>query len=146
MVDRTITSADASFVISSSDFALAATILEGYGADAAFAAENQDTAELVLGVDGRMSAGWVPRMYPQVITLQADSPSLFIMEGIVAAQDAGRTVFRLNGVINLPGNKFSYTMTRGVLSSGSPMPTAQRVLKERTFTITWESILPVPIG
>lgn len=146
MVDRTITSADASFVVSSSDFALAATILEGYGADAAFTADNQDTAELVLGVDGKMSAGWVPRMYPQVITLQADSPSLIVFEGIVAAQDAGRTVFRLNGVINLPGNKFSYTMNRGVLSSTSPMANAQRVLQARTFTITWESIVPVPIG
>lgn len=61
MADRSITSADSVFSISSADFALAATILEGYAADAAFAMENADTAETMLGVDGKLSAGWVPR-------------------------------------------------------------------------------------
>lgn len=146
MADRSITSADSTFVISSADFALAATILEGYAADAAFAMDNSDTAETSLGVDGKLSAGWVPRTYNQTITLQADSPSRAVFDALVAAQDATRNVFRLNGVINLPGNQYSYNLTRGVLKNYKAMPDAQRTLQPLTFVIEWERVLPVPIG
>lgn len=146
MVDRTITSADATFVISSSDFALAAVILEGYAADAAFAMDNVATAETSLGVDGKLSAGWVPRSYPQTITLQPDSPSRPIFNAIVGAQDAARTVFRLNGVITLPGNQYSHAMNRGVLKNITPMANAQRILQPMTFQIEWESVTTIPLA
>lgn len=146
MVDRTITSADASFVISSADFALAATVLEGYAADAAFATDNADTAETSLGVDGKLSAGWVPRSYNQTITLQPDSPSRPIFDAIVGAQDVARTVYRLNGVIQLPGNQYSFNLSRGVLKNYKAIPDANRVLQPLTFVIEWERVVPVPIG
>lgn len=146
MADRSITSADSTFVISSADFALAATALEGYAADASFAMDTADTAETSLGVDGKLSAGWVPRTYNQTITLQADSPSQAVFDAIVGAQDVSRNVFRLNGVITLPGNQRSYTLTRGVLKNYKPMPDGQRTLQPITFTIEWERVLPVPIA
>lgn len=146
MAERSITSADALFVLSSADFALAATSLEGYAADAAFTMDNSDTAETQLGVDGKLSAGWIPRSYNQTITLQSDSPSNALFEGLVAAQDATRNVFRVNGVITLAGNQRSYTLVRGVLKSYNAMPGAQRVLQPRTYVIEWERVLPVPIG
>lgn len=146
MVDRTITSADASFVISSADFALAATILEGYAADAAFATDNADTAETSLGVDGKLSAGWVPRSYNQTITLQPDSPSRFIFDALVGAQDVARAIYRLNGVITLPGNQYSFTLSRGVLKNYTPIPAANRVLQPITFSIEWERVVALPIG
>lgn len=146
MADRSITSADSVFSISSADFALAATILEGYAADASFAMENADTAETMLGVDGKLSAGWVPRSYNQTITLQADSKSRAVFDALVMAQDVSRQIFRLNGVITLPGNQYSYTLSRGVLKNYTAMPTAQRVLQPMTFVIEWERVLAVPIG
>lgn len=146
MAERSITSADSTFVISSADFALAATLLEGYAADAAFALDNSDTAETSLGVDGKLSAGWVPRSYNQTITLQPDSISRQVFDALVAAQDATRNVFRLNAVITLPGNQYSYSLTRGVLKNYTAMPTAQRVLQPMTFVIEWERVLPVPIA
>lgn len=146
MAERTITSADSTFVISSSDFALAAAALEGYAADAAFAMDSVDTAETALGVDGKLSAGWIPRSYNQTVTLQADSPSRVIFDVIQTAQDAGRTIFRLNGVINMPGNKYSYVLSRGVLKNYSAMPSAQKVLQPMTFTVEWESVQAIPAG
>lgn len=146
MAERTITSADSTFVISSADFALAATILEGYSADAAFAMDNADTAETSLGVDGKLSAGWIPRSYNQTITLQADSPSRALIDLLVAGQDTARNVFRLNGVITLPGNKYTYSLSRGVLKNYTAVPTAQKILQPMTFVIEWEKVIAVPIG
>ena len=146
MADRTITSADSTFVISSSDFALAAAALEGYAADAAFAMDNVDTAETALGVDGKLSAGWIPRSYNQTITLQADSPSRVIFDGILALQDKDRTIVRINGVINTPGNQYSYILSRGLVKNYSAMPNAQRVLQPMTYVIEWETVQAVPVG
>lgn len=146
MADRTITSADSTFVISSADFALAATILQGYAADAAFSMDNVDTAETSLGVDGILSAGWIPRSYNQTVSLQADSASRDVFDAIVAAQDAGRTIYRLNGVITLPGNQRSFSMSRGVLKSVSAMPNAQKTLQPTTYVIEWERVIPVPLA
>ncbi|HJW05309.1 MAG TPA: hypothetical protein VJ527_02340, partial [Rhodanobacter sp.] len=105
-----------------------------------------DTAEVVLGVDGKMSAGWVPRMYTQTISLQADSPSIPVFDAIATAQDAAKTVFRLNGVITLPGVGMSYTMSRGVLTRYKPMSDAKRTLAPVEFQITWESVRPAKIS
>lgn len=146
MAERTITSADSTFVISSADFALAATILQGYAADAAFAMDNATSAETSLGVDGKLSAGWVPRSYNQTITLQPDSPSRPIFDSIVAGQDAGRTIYRLNAVITLPGNQYSHSLSRGVLKSYSAMANAQKILQPMTYVIEWEKVIPVPLA
>jgi hypothetical protein len=145
MADRTITSADSSFFLGSSDYGLGIQ-LEGYAADAAFAMDNADTAETSLGVDGKLSAGWVPRSYMQTITLQADSPSASVLDLLIAAQDVARTVFRLTGTITMPGNKSTYSLLRGVIKNYTAMPGAQRVLQPRTYVIEWERILSIPIG
>lgn len=146
MAERLITSADSVFILASSDFALANFQVEGYAADAAWAFDNVDTAETVLGVDGKLSAGWVPRAHPMTITLQPDSPSLPIFAGIVGAQDAARTVFRLQGVLTLPGNQFSHSLNRGVLTSVTPIATGQRILQPMTFQIMWESKTSIPLA
>lgn len=146
MAERTITSADSTFVISSADLALVSTTIEGYAADASFATESAQTAETVLGVDAVMSAGWVPRMYVQTITLQADSPSRDIFDALVLAQDASRTIYRLNAVITLPGNQRAYSFSRGVVTNYRVMPDGQRTLQPTPFQITWESVTPVPLA
>ena len=99
-----------------------------------------------MGVDGTLSAGWVPRPYVKTVTLQADSSSRDVMDAIVAAQDANRTIYRLNGVITLPGNQRSYSLARGVLSQHQPMPDGQRILQPTTYQITWERVIPVPLA
>ena len=146
MAERTITSADSTYILSSADFALAATALEGYAADASFAMESVQTAETVMGVDGRLSAGWTPRPYPQTITLQPDSPSRQIFDLIAAGQDAGRTVYRLNGVITLPGNQYSHALSRGVLVGYTAIPAGQKVLQPMAFQIVWEGVKTIPLG
>jgi hypothetical protein len=146
MASKTITSADSSFVLSSSDFALIATSITGYAADAAFAFDEVVTAEMIQGVDGISSAGWLPRLYPQTIHLQADSDSRSVFDLIVATQDAAKTVYRLGGVITIPGLGMSYVLGRGVLTGYPPMAAVNKTLAPAEYKITWESVLPLPIS
>jgi hypothetical protein len=146
MAGRTITSADSTFVLSSADIALAATILEGYAADASFATDSAQSAETVMGVDGILSAGWTPRPIPMTITLQPDSPSRPLFDALIAAQDAAKDVFRINGVLTLPGNQYSHSLSRGVVVGYTPIPAGQKVLQPMTFQIIWERALTIPLG
>lgn len=143
--NRTITSADATLVLSSADLALAATKVEGFAADAAWAMGDTDVAQTIRGVDGRLSAGFVYGDYSMVITLMPDSDSDFIFDAAMTGAVAGQAVYRVNGVLTLPSNGRSYNLTRGVITTGRIMPDGQRVLQPRTWTIMWERVQPTPI-
>lgn len=140
MADTTITSANSVFLISSPSLFPAPVQLVGYASDKAFAMDALDIAEVNMGVDGRMTAGFVPNPSKQTVTLQADSPSISIFETIIRTMKQAREVFYLNASIAIPSTGESYTLTRGILTSISQMPNAQKILQEREFSITWQTV------
>lgn len=119
--------------------------LQGYAADAAFDTEAADAAEIVMGVDGIMSAGYVPFVTRQTINIMPDSPSSYIFEDWMTAQKAAREVYYANASITLTSIGRSYVMRNGVITSFIAIPGTRKVLQARAFVITWESIDPVPV-
>lgn len=143
--NNTITSANAVFLITESNTFPAGVQLQGFAADAAFATETAETAETKLGVDGILSAGWVPRAYKQNVSLQADSDSILVFDAIAGAQDIAQDVFWLTGVITFPAVGKSYTLTRGVLTNYKVMPDAKKLLEPQEFSIIWNKVQPAII-
>lgn len=144
-MSRTITSADAVLILSSSDFALAAFQVQGFQADAAWAFEDADIAQHVRGVDGKLSGGFIYGDLPMTISLQADSSSIDVFEALVLASKASKTVYRVNGVLTLNSVGKSFTMSRGILTRYTSGPTGQKVLQGSAYTIQWEDVLPTPL-
>lgn len=132
-------------MLSSADLSILSVQIEGYATDDSFAVDAADTAENVLGVDGKMSSGWIPRMYKMTVSLQADSSSRKIFDIIAQAQDVAKDVYKLNGVITLPSIGKMYTLTNGVLTNYKPIPDAKKTLGPTSYVITWESIQPMTI-
>jgi hypothetical protein len=116
--------------------------IEGYATDDAFAVDANEPTEAMMGVDGKMSAGWVPTMRLQTISLQADSPSLFMFDTWATAQEVAREVFFCDGTLILPSIGKKYALTRGVLSSMKTFPDAKKTLQPVQYRITWQSIAP----
>lgn len=116
--------------------------IEGYASDDAFAVDAHEPAEAVMGVDGRMSAGWLPTMRVQTVSIQADSPSLFLFDTWATAQDVAREVFYADGTLILPAIGKKYALTRGVLTSMKTHPDAKKTLQPMQYRITWQSISP----
>lgn len=144
----TITSANSSLVLTArlaGLFPAGPFAVQGYASDDAFAADAVDTAEARMGVDGKMSAGYLPHMTPQTITLQADSPSIRLFETLVGAQDAVKEVIFLDGILTLPSVGTTYALVKGVLTRLTPIPPAKKVLEPVTYTVTWEAVQPAPI-
>lgn len=138
----TLTSANSVLYLAVAGVFPVAQKIEGYATDDAFAFEAVQPAQAVMGVDGRMSAGYTPFMSIQTISIQADSPSLIVFEAYLAAMKTAREVFYCNGTLGIPSTNRKYAMSRGVLTQISPAPTARTILQPRTFQITWQDVSP----
>ncbi len=140
MDNSTITSANSVFTLVVAGLFPAPVQLRGYASDKAFTTEAVDLAEVQMGVDGRMTAGFVPNPVKQTVTLQADSPSKDIFTAMIQAMKTAREVFYISGSIALPSTGESFTLTRGILTNAKQIPDAQKVLQPVDYVITWESV------
>lgn len=144
MATKTLTAANSVFMLSITGLYVTPQRLQGYSADAAFDTDAIEPAEVMMGVDGKMSAGYVPVVTPQTITLQADSASNTLFDTWAAAQKAAREILYANATIALPSLGRKYTMTKGVLTSYPAIAGVRKVLQPRAFRITWEDVSPAP--
>jgi hypothetical protein len=141
----TLTTANSVYMLVIPDLFPIPQQLQGYAADDIFSTEAVDSVEVVMGVDGHLSAGWVPTTKRQTITLQADSVSSLMFDDWQQSQEVVRDAFTANAFITLPSLGRIYTCTNGYLTNYMPMPDARRTLQPRRFQITWQSILGAPI-
>jgi len=118
--------------------------LQQFSADDVFGTDALVPAEIVMGVDGHQSAGFVYVSTKQNFTLMADSPSNDVFDLWWGASQAAGEVITANAVIVLKSIGRKYQMTKGVLSSYAPAPDAKRTLQQRRFEITWERFSPSP--
>jgi len=136
----TITAANSVFTLVAAGLFPAPVQLQGFATDKAFATDALEIAEVQMGVDGRMTAGYVANPVKQTISLQADSPSRTIFSAILQAQKTTRDIYYLSGSISLPSTGEAFTLTRGVLTTGKQIPDAQKLLQAVDFNITWQSV------
>lgn len=141
---KTITAANSIFLLTIPGLYITPQQLQGYAADAAFDTEATEPVEVQMGVDGIMSAGYVPQPTKQTITLQADSQSIELFETWLATMKYTREVIFCNGSVTLPSVSRKYTATKGALTGYPGMPGVRKVLQPRTFTITWQDVSPAP--
>ena len=95
-----------------------------------------------MGVDGKMSAGFTPYPTEQSYSFQADSRSIKIFDNWIKSMQSTREIFWAYFEITLPSTGLKYTLNKGSLTKGKPLPDAKKVLQPVTYTITWESITP----
>lgn len=145
----TITSANSIFTLtvyntSGASF-LPPSQIQGFASDDAFLIDTIETTETLLGVDGIMSAGWLPTIKTQSVSLQADSISNDYFEAWFAGQEAARDVFWCAGQILYPSVSKSYTLINGVLFGYTPLSAARKVLQPRRFSIRWNTIIALAV-
>lgn len=141
---RTLTSTTAILLIGIDGLYSAAVRIQGFSSDDITDADSVEPVETSMGLDGRLSAGFVPVPIRQNITLQADSVSNDIFEAWSNYERNQKEKVVAFGSLILPATKRSYIMQRGFLRTYAPFPAARKSLQPRKFTIEWQSITPVP--
>ncbi len=116
--------------------------IEGFASDNSFTFSANMPATVSMGVDGRLSASYVPTACVQTLVIQPDSPSMRVFEIWMAATETAREIFYASGTLSIPSIDRKYTLTRGVLTQMPPAPDAKAILQPMTFKITWQNVSP----
>ena len=146
MAERTLTSANAILTFSQAILFPIPVQLQGFAADDIFDLDQIRPTETSMGVDGKLSGGFVWVERPMNISLQADSESNDFFDVIVTQQEAANDVYVLNGVAVLPAVSTTFILTRGFLTAYKPAPDAKRTLQPRRYQVTWNRVHPAPVG
>lgn len=141
---RTLTSANAILLISVAGLFDVAQRVQGFSTDDMTDTDPTDTGETSMGIDGRLSAGFVPVAVMQNITLQADSESLDFFERWDTTEQAIREKYVASGSLLVPATNRKYDMTRGFLRSVTRTALLKKTLQPRRVTIAWERVTPAP--
>lgn len=142
----TITSANSAFSLAVTDLYPVPQTIQGYAADDAFTAEALEMAEIVMGVDGHMSGGFIFNASILTVHIMPDSPSLPIFENWITFQRTAREVYFANGSISIPSIARKYSLINGILRSGNPIVNARKVLEAVQFVIAFERIIGEPVS
>lgn len=140
----TLTVANSSMVLRVAGLFDAPVPLQGYAADDVFSAEPATHAETMMGLDGRLSGGWVPSERAVNIVLNGDSDSNLIFEQWASAERQLRDKLIANMTLTIFAINRVYVCTKGFYRTHSSMPDARRILQPRRYTIVFESIEGMP--
>lgn len=140
----TITSANSVFALAVANVFPVPQLLQGYSADDTFTTEAVESVEVVQGIDGNLSGGYVFVPYKMTISIMPDSPSLDLFYAWAQYQLAVREVAIASASIALPSIGKKYVMSKGFLTSNVAIPEAKKVLQASRFQITWKQILGGP--
>lgn len=139
-----ITAADATIVMTAPPLFTAGQVIEGFAPDDVFQVPQRVLAQTEMGVDGFMAVGYVFNFQTWNFTLQAPSPSNAFFDDLVAAQDAAKSTFFIQGTVDLPSTAKSYILQNGTLVDYAPAPAARQVLQPRPYGIRWQKIIIIP--
>ena len=141
----TITAANSVFMLGAASLYNIPVQMQGYAADDAFSSDEVEFMEKYIGVDGKLSAGFIPYIIMFDFTLSPDSASNIVMDAIIAAEKVTREKLVLNATIMLPSTGFICAFTTGYLDRGSVMPSAGKILKPRKFSLAFQDMTPAPV-
>lgn len=145
MANTSITSANSIFTVTVPGLFPTPVQLQGYSSDKAVITDAIEMAETQMGVDGRMTGGYVPAITKQTITLQADSPSRSIFKTIALATQASKEIFYIAGALDLPSTGESFIMPKGIIVNMKQIPDLLKVLGPVDIMIHWEQVTSNPI-
>ncbi len=143
--NSTLTAANAVITLVISGIFSSPQILKGFSTDNVYEVGDQQVTETLMGVDGRLSGGYVNNPVVQTFTLQADSPSNNIFDYWALQQRLLQETFVAQGSTLLKSVGTEYISNRGFLVTKLPLPTAGKILQPRKFVIHWESVQEVAV-
>lgn len=123
-----ITSANAQMYLVVDQLYPAGVPITNFSADSMMTSDDMEIAQVRMGVDGGMAAGYVANPYAVTITLEASSPSLETMQSILQAMKVNKRTYECKLVLTIPASGQVHVWSHGVLTNGNPVPAPKRFL------------------
>lgn len=138
MADFDITSANATAVMTIEDLYPAGVRLQQFSTDAGIVSDSLQIAETQMGVDGFMAVGVTPNILQVTITLQPNSETTTAFEHLMEATFSNLKNYKCQLTIKIPALNKTLQFSNGVLQTGNPMPSINRVLAPTTWVFHFE--------
>lgn len=113
-------------------------VIEGFNEDDLMQLDNLTRTEYNMGVDGKLSAGFV--YYPIELTLgvMPNHSGYKIFENVAQVQQTLVAPLALSMTIALPGIKRKYTLPNGYVTEFAVMPSVNRLIQPATVGLVFE--------
>lgn len=134
-----ITSANAKVILTVENLYPSGIELQGFSTDNSFAQDDVTLAEVHMGVDGKLTAGYTPNPTVITITLDAGSESYNQLCTIHDTCKLNMSVLKCDMQITVPALKKEFHFKNGAMTQGHPIPNGERVLGNTTWQFTFES-------
>jgi hypothetical protein len=144
MAGYSITSSNSIIIIGVTNL-LPPTQIQGYSADDIFTSEAIDNAETIMGLDGLLSAGYVPAPVTITFQMMANSASISFFEAWFAAEQQAGDKYTGFANITVPGIGRNYTGAKCFLRNYSPLASARKVMEARSFSLQFEKLIGAAI-
>lgn len=136
-----ITSATSTLILIVNTLFPAGVKLQQFSADQSISQGDEELAVDRMGVDGYMSAGWVPTIKTVTISFEPSSPSVLIFDALYKASQANRKLYELTLIVNIPATGKTLTYTGGVLKNWKLLPDHKQVLDPISAVIDFETVI-----
>ena len=118
--------------------------IQGYAADDAYDFDNVENGEYSMGIDGKLSAGFVFNEIPLTMTLQADSPSLVLFDNVWLYEVNNRAKLEVNATITLPSIGRRYDLKNGFMRRFKS-PSGKKILQPAAIEFVFARLEVSPL-
>lgn len=132
-----LTSANATILLVVADLYPSGVQIEGFSTDQILTGEDITIAETRMGVDGRLSAGYTPTPKNVVLSVEASSPSLEVLQNLYQIMESERSQPECSMTIDIPSLDQVISLTQGCLTKARPMPDLKKMLDATSWTFTF---------
>lgn len=138
---RTLTNANSILTLAVGDLDIGPVQLQGFGTNDMFDTTAIKSAEVMVGVDGVKSQGYIAFLVPFKFTLQADSLSIDVMDAIQEAQEAARETYELSMSLSAPGLGKLWTFINGTITEFKKTPKGEKLMQAQSYEITFGKMI-----
>ena len=138
----TLTSANATLIISVPQVFVAPVQIKQWEADDAWTIEKVTPTEARKGVDGVMSFGFTPYMNKFAFVLMPTSPSILIMDTWANNMQQAFEAYACSATLNIPSIYKVYNGVNGTLTGYTPGPPGKKLLGPLNYEITFDTFIP----
>lgn len=107
--------------------------LQNFGVDSAVEVNDFTMAEVRMGIDGGLAAGFTPSTKEITVTLEAASPSRTYLEAICMWMETHQQTVNVILTVDQPALKKRYVFETGVMQSGKVMSSVKKTLEPTTW-------------
>lgn len=133
-----ITSANSNITLTVPGLLATPVVITKFSTDKSISSDAETIAETRMGVDGQIAYGYLPPVVSITIDLEADSPSIGVIDKIVRTSKLNKRPYSCDMIVEVNSTRKRYKYTNGVIVEVKTMPDHSKMLDPVSVKFTFE--------